>query len=346
MDNPSDLAGGESGAEPVPPVRRTPVAIEVPAEAEGERLDIFLARGAGLESRSRIKALAKAGGVLVDGKPAKPGQSVTAGQRILVLPLELPDDPAPAPVALLPEVAPRILFEDALLLVVDKPAGLSSHRPEGARPSGGNLADVLESLRPGLSRAGGEDRPGIVHRLDRETSGVMVVARTDAALLALKAQFKARTVEKEYRAIVFGVPRFDSDWIERAIAPHPDRGDRMVVVKEGGREASTYYEVVERFVGFSHVRCKPKTGRTHQIRVHLTSIGHSLVGDHVYRSRNHQQVALPPEAPDPARHCLHAIRLEFDHPHTHERMAFESPMPSDMERLLAWLRVHRAAVDG
>ena len=321
----------------------SPYAVVVPPEAEGERLDVFLARHTGLDSRTKIKLLARAGGVLLDGRPAKPGVALLAGQRILVLPMdfegeteeETPDVAQPEDLAI------PVLYEDPLLLVIDKPAGLATHRPEGRRAGSDNLADRMDRRFSGLSRAGGEDRPGIVHRLDKETSGVIVLARTDDALLALKAQFRARTVEKEYQAIVFGEPRFDSDWIERNIAPHPERHDRMQVVKEGGREASTLYEVVERFVGFTHVRCMPKTGRTHQIRVHMASIGHSLVGDRHYRSRNQQQAALPEGAPDPQRHCLHALRLAFVHPHTHERMEFRAPMPVEMERLLAWLRENR-----
>src|SRR5690606_34803257 len=180
-------------------------------------------------------------------------------------------------------------------------------------------------------------------RLDKETSGVMVLARSDEAMHFLKAQFRARAVDKEYRAIVYGTPRFDSDWVERNLAPHPQKGDRMIAVAEGGREAQTFYAVVERFAGFTHVRCEPKTGRTHQIRVHMASLGHSLVGDRLYRSRNAQQAGLPDGAPDPGRHCLHARRLAFEHPLTRERLAFEAPWPADLEALLAWLREHRPA---
>ena len=325
---------------------RRPIAFVVPAAAAGERLDLFLARQGELGSRTHVKLLARAGGVLVDGRRAKPGVSVEAGQRVVVLGIDLPEPvrrerPGPPPAA----VPPRILHEDALILVVDKPAGLTTHRPENPRSGEPNLADTMDALRPGLSRAEGAERPGIVHRLDRETSGVMVLARTDDALFALKAQFRARTVEKEYRALVFGEPRFDADWIERPIAPQPDRGDRMMVVKDGGREAATYYEIVERFGDFTHVRCRPRTGRTHQIRVHMASIGHSLVGDRVYRSRNAQQSVLPPSAPDPGRHCLHALRLAFQHPHSHERMTFEAPFPDDLEQLLAWLRARTAGAD-
>ncbi len=321
----------------------SPLALVVPDSAAGQRLDVFLTHHAGLESRRRIKAIGLAGGLLIDGRPAKPGWTVAAGQRVLVLPVETKseDDEEEAPPPL-PIAEPRILFEDTLILVIDKPAGISAHKSERPRPGETSVADVFERLRPGLSIASGEDRPGIVHRLDKETSGLMVLARTDDAMFALKAQFRARSVEKEYRAIVFGEPRFDSDWIEKPIQAHPEKHDRMIVVKEGGREASTFYEMVERFSGFAHVRCRPKTGRTHQIRVHMASIGHSLVGDRLYRSRNQQQADLPEAAPDPKRHCLHAIRLCFEHPHTRERLCFETPMPADMTALLEWLRANAA----
>jgi 23S rRNA pseudouridine1911/1915/1917 synthase len=315
-----------------------PAAYVVPPDAAGMRLDVFLTQAVGVDSRRRVKAIGRAGGLLLDGKPAKPGWTVQAGQRVMVLPVKVAEDEEEEREPPPPLFDPRILYEDGLLLVIDKPPGIAAHRTEKPRPGETNLADVMERLRPGLSLAGGEDRPGIVHRLDKETSGLMVLARTDAALLALKAQFKARSVEKEYRAIVYGEPRFDSDWIDRPIQPHPEKHDRMVVVKEGGREASTFYEVIERFRGMTYVRCLPKTGRTHQIRVHMASIGHSLVGDRLYRSRNQQQAELPAGAPDPQRHCLHALRLCFEHPHTHERLCFESPLPKDLSDLLAWLR--------
>ncbi|MEC8651966.1 MAG: pseudouridine synthase, partial [Planctomycetota bacterium] len=152
-----------------------------------------------------------------------------------------------------------------------------------------------------------------------------------------------RAVAKEYRCIVYGQPRFQSDWVERAIGSDPRHPDRMAVVQDGGRDASTYYEILERFDGFSHVLCRPKTGRTHQIRVHMTSIGHSLVGDRVYRSRRRQHDRLPADAPTPGRHCLHARQLSITHPQKKQRMTIEAPLPSDLEQLLTWLREHRKA---
>ena len=195
----------------------------------------------------------------------------------------------------------------------------------------------------GLPTVPDAERPGIVHRLDRDTSGVMLVAKSQVAFDFLRAQFRDRTAEKEYRCIVYGEPRFQSDWIDRAIATDPKHPDRMAVVTEGGRDSSTYYEILERFDGFCHVLCRPKTGRTHQIRVHMTSIGHSLVGDRVYRSRRRQHDRLPEGAPDPGRHCLHARQLTVPHPVTQQPLTIEAPMPRDLEQLLAWLREHRPA---
>jgi 23S rRNA pseudouridine1911/1915/1917 synthase len=169
----------------------------------------------------------------------------------------------------------------------------------------------------------------------------MLLARNDEAFHWLRSQFKERTALKEYRCIAYGESRFDSDWIDRPIASDPKAPDRMMVVPEGGRESTTFYEVIERFRGFTYFRCLPKTGRTHQIRVHMTSVGHSLVGDHVYRSRRNQHETLPEGAPDPGRQCLHAYRLEIPHPQTHEPIAFEAPLPADMQALLDWLRTHR-----
>ena len=311
----------------------------VGATDDGIRLDLFLANQPEVRGRTRARRLIESGMVRVVGGRVRPGLFLAADQKVefevdrTVLDPLTPDLPLPAI---------RVLYEDACLCVIDKPVGVAAHPPEDksvvahtvaswARARFGELPSAEES--PG--------RPGIVHRLDRDTSGVMVIARTSMAFEFLRAQFKARTVEKEYRCLVFGEPRFQSDWIERAIATDPRHPDRMTVVDEGGRESSTFYEVVERFTGFAHVRCRPKTGRTHQIRVHMTSIGHSLVGDRTYRSRIRQHEALPDGAPDPGRQCLHAARLVLPHPATHEPIEFEAPMPADMQQLLLWLRANR-----
>ncbi len=307
----------------------------------GIRLDTFLSRQPEVGSRSRARQIVDRDAVTVDGNSAKASTSLEAGQCVSFLPIPERDETGLGPVSSWP-FALQILYEDSHVLVIDKPVGLVAHRPERHRRPQPSVAELALHHCGSLSMVLGDQRPGVVHRLDRDTSGVMVLAKTDEASHFLRSQFKARTVRKEYRAIAFGEPRFDSDFIERAIAPHPRMPERMVTVPEGGKKASTFYEVVESFAGFTHFRCLPKTGRTHQIRVHMTSIGHSLVGDRIYRSRNHSVAGLPAEAPDPGRQCLHALRLGFRHPWTHEDLSFDAPLPDDMKGLLGWLRVHRA----
>lgn len=305
-----------------------------PTEA-GVRLDLFLARQSEVGSRGYARQLLDAGRVTVNAEPARPSRLLGPGD-VVAYTLDATRRADPLDPGLpMPEV--RVLHEDAWLCVIDKPVGLAAHPTEDRSFRAHTVASWARA-RFGELPAAVDDRPGIVHRLDRDTSGVMVIAKTLAAFDDLRAQWKERTVEKEYRCIVFGEPRFQSDWIERNIAPDPAKPDRMVTVDEGGREASTYYEVLERFRGFAHVLCRPKTGRTHQIRVHMTAIGHSLVGDPVYRSRIRQHDMLPAAAPHPRRQCLHARRLALLHPGTREPMAFEAPLPTDMQSLLDWLR--------
>lgn len=315
-------------------------------EAAGLRLDVFLARQPVIGSRSRSRRCVDALAVQVDGRTRKPGHVLESGQQVRV-DLSVLEEAEREEGARLPgwSASPRleVLFEDPYILVIDKQVGLAAHRPHADQPSREpNIAELAQAHCGGeLTTAAGEDRPGIVHRLDRDTSGVMLLAKADEASHFLRAQFKARTTKKVYRAICYGEPRFDSDHIDRPMATHPRLGDRMAVVAEGGKPAQTFYEVVERFRGFADFRCMPRTGRTHQIRVHMTSIGHSLVGDRVYRARNRSGNELPAEAPDPGRQCLHAQTLGIRHPRTHEELTFHAELPEDMQRLLRWLREHR-----
>lgn len=301
----------------------------------GVRLDAWLARLPEIESRTAARRLLDAGKVWVSGQRGRPGMFLVVGDEVVVEPWPARRDPL-APDLPLPVVP--VLYDDASLCVIDKPVGLAAHPPEDRNSVAHTVASWARATFGELPTAPDVERPGIVHRLDRDTTGVMVIAKTEAAMVALRQQWKDRTVEKEYRCIVFGEPRFHSDWIERAIATDPRHGDRMTVVDEGGRDAATYYEVVEGFGQFAHVLCRPKTGRTHQIRVHMTAIGHSLVGDRIYRSRSRQHESLPEGAPSPGRQCLHALRLRFDHPATQERMDVQAPMPADITALLEWLR--------
>lgn len=306
----------------------------------GVRLDVFLANQPEVQGRRRARDLIDAGLVEVPGQRVRPGLALAAAQLVRFAVDEPPDADPLAPDLPLPDV--RVLYEDGTLCAIDKPAGLAAHPPEGRHAPAHTVASWARARFGELPSAADVERPGIVHRLDRDTTGVMLVARTEAAFASLRGQFHDRRAAKEYRCIVYGEPRFHSDWIERPIGTDPRHPERMAVVDDGGRESATYYEVVERFAGFAHVRCRPTTGRTHQIRVHMTSIGHSLVGDRTYRSRRRQHDALPPDAPEPGRQCLHAMRLTIAHPATEAAMTFEAPLPADFERLLAWLREHRA----
>jgi 23S rRNA pseudouridine1911/1915/1917 synthase len=316
-----------------------PFARIVGAADAGLRLDVFLAHQPEVDGRVVARRIVESGKVRIGQLRVRPGMFLEPGQ---VVEFEVEPEVRVDPLA--PDAPPpilRVLYEDASLCAIDKPVGLAAHPPEDKVFREHTVASWALHRYGDLPSATDARRPGIVHRLDRDTSGVMVVAKEQASFDFLRAQFKARTAEKEYRCIVYGEPRFQSDWIERPIATDPKHPDRMTVVEEGGRESSTYYEILERFQGFTHVRCRPKTGRTHQIRVHMTSIGHSLVGDRVYRSRARQHDALPPGAPDPRRHCLHAFRLKLPHPTTHEPIEFEAAIPPDMQVLLNWLREHR-----
>ena len=234
--------------------------------------------------------------------------------------------PPPEPSTARPEAIPLdILYEDADLIAVNKPPGMTVHPAPGHPAS--TLVNALLAHCPDLSGIGGVRRPGIVHRLDRDTSGVILVAKNDAAHLALARQLKERTVEKTYLALVEGTPKPPRGVIDAPLARDPRRRERMAVL-EGGREASTSYRVVERFSGVSLLEVKPRTGRTHQIRVHFAAIGHPIVGDVVYGKRSSLL----------ARQFLHAWRIAFDHPRTGERLTLEAPLAQDLEAALAMLR--------
>ena len=312
------------------------------ADAErGLRLDQFLARQPEVGSRSRARDLIDLGSAQVTGHKIAPSLELFPGMEVRFDPSVLPSlDKLNGTGDTMPPVL-SVLHVDDAVLVIDKPAGLVSHPPEGKSFRGHSVAGAAQAQFGPMPSLAGDDRPGVVHRLDRDTSGVMVLARTEDAFRALREQWQRREVEKEYRCISYGVARFDTDWIEREIATDLRHPERMTVVDDGGRDASTYYEVVERIGGFTHFRCLPKTGRTHQIRVHMMSIGHSIVGDRVYRSRRAQQERWPDAAPPMERQALHAMRLRFAHPTSGERVEFVAPMPQDMQAGLDWLRTHK-----
>ena len=310
------------------------IAMSIPPDLAGVRIDKALHALVPDVSRTRLKDLIGRGFVTVGGKKVvRAGLPVAAGDRVRVVLA------GPAHIAASGSTLPiRILYEDRDLAVIFKPAGIATH-PNESCPPGSTVADAaVERYGSDLPDTQGEDRPGIVHRLDRETSGVMVIARTRGAMASLRAQFKARTISKEYRTIVQGEPRFDADRIEAPIGRDTVTSGRMAVARDGGRASETMYEVLERFPGFAYLRCLPKTGRTHQIRVHLAHLGLPVVGDRVYRTRAAAWAGIPPEAPAIRRQFLHAHALAFDHPSSGERVSFEVEIPEDMRAFLGWLR--------
>jgi len=293
------------------------------AEA-GERLDAYLARVSGL-SRARIQRLIADGHVLVGDRPQKSHHRVGAGERVQ---LRIPQA---TPLDLTPEAIPLdILHEDEDLLVVNKPAGMVVH--PGAGRITGTLVHALLAHCRSLPGIGGVERPGIVHRLDRETSGVLVVAKTEAAHQSLSRQFKGRLVKKRYLALVHGEVRQESGRIEAAIGRREHDRKRMGVRREGGREARTAFRVVRRLRGMTVLEVDLETGRTHQIRVHLAHIRHPVVGDQVYGGRRERRRAASGLLPAD-RQMLHAWRLGFHHPRTGAWLEIVAPIPEDLLRL-------------
>ncbi|MEM9382476.1 MAG: RluA family pseudouridine synthase [Planctomycetota bacterium] len=320
-------------------------SFEIAPSLAGVRLDVALTDLLEGWSRSRVQRAIKDGRVRVDGREARrTNASVDAGARIEI---DLEDDrEVSTDVAGSPIVDLVVLYEDDDLAVIDKPAGLVAH--PGPRQRRGTVSDLAVARYGPLPEVQGDDRPGIVHRLDRLTSGVMVIGRTEAALEGLKAQFKDRTVEKTYHAIVHGVPRFDSEWRTGAIGSSPRHADRMRVVPEHlvdelleageARTAETLVERMEDFGAAALVAARPRTGRTHQIRVHLQDAGLPIVGDRVYGPGGALKRPMPAGAPRMERPALHARELSFDHPRTGERRSFTAELPADMAGLLDALR--------
>ena len=317
------------------------VELIVGQEDVGIRLDVFLTRKCPAHSRVQLRRAISVGGVLVDDCRTKPAYRLNAGQRVVITVPDLPRTvPAPEPIAL------DILYEDDALVVINKPPRMVVHPSRGH--GGGTLANALSHHFSRLSGVGGASRPGIVHRLDRDTSGVIVVAKTDASHMALAQQWAGRTIEKEYTAIVAGVPDRDRDRIEQPIGMHPSQREKMAIRAEHStsREANTFYEVVERFVGLALLRVFPKTGRTHQIRVHLAHIGCPVLCDRLYGGRAQITLGELEHSDDPTvildRQALHARRLRFAHPLTQQTLEIEAPLPADLQRTLDELRRCRA----
>ena len=293
------------------------------ASAADVRLDRYLSRVTGL-TRSQIQRLIDGGRVLIEGRLLKASAAVLPGQRIRL------SIPPPRPSTLTPEPIPlEILYEDAHLLALNKPAGLVVH-PAPGHP-GGTLVHALLHHCPDLPGIGEERRPGIVHRLDKDTSGVMVVAKTEAAMRSLAGQFKGRRVKKTYLALVHGEVRQTEGRIATQIGRHEHDRKRMAVRTKKGREAVTTYRVMRRLEGFTLLQLHPETGRTHQIRVHLSTMGHPIVGDKVYGGTREKKFRVSGFGfrVRAERQLLHSWKLGVFHPTTNEWMEFEAPPPAD-----------------
>ncbi len=305
-------------------------------EDEGVRLDRWLAVRLGDLSRTRVRGLIDAGRVLVDGQPAKAAHRLRPGERVEAR------VPPPPSADLAPEALPlAIVFEDADLLVVDKPAGLVTH--PGAGRAGGTLAAAALAHAPEMAGVGGPGRPGVVHRLDRGTSGLIVLARTRRAYDSLVAQLAARQVTRRYLCLVHGRVRRERGTIDAPIGRDPRSRVRMAVVPAGrGKRAVTHYRVLARHPGFTWLECRLETGRTHQIRVHLAAEGHPVAGDRTYGGRASARTEVTPPVAEALAGlegvALHAATLAFVHPGTGERLELHAPVPERIGRLLERLR--------
>jgi 23S rRNA pseudouridine1911/1915/1917 synthase len=324
---------------------REPVEFEARIKVATMRLDQYIALHFQDFSRSQVQDAIDAGTILVNGKPSKSSYKVRTGDRLYI---KMPEPTHDLPV---PENIPLdILFEDEWLAIINKPSDMVVHPAKGNWS--GTLVNALQYHFKELSNANGTYRAGIVHRLDRDTSGVILIAKEEKTHRELAGMFEKRTVFKEYAALTSGVLDRDSDYIEGRIKHHPTDRVKMFVTHDphdpDAKDACSYYEVVERFRGFSFVRVQPRTGRTHQIRVHLASIGCPVLADKVYSGRDHVHLSdlvpglLPIDQRELlARQALHAYRLRFRHPVKNEWMEFEAPLPEDFQRTLAALREYR-----
>lgn len=296
-------------------------------DLSGKRLDLLVADlgSCAQLTRSRIQNLIRTGNILVNDEIKKNGYRVRAGETIRII------LPPPQPSSLIPqELEFEVLYEDQDVIVLSKPPGVVVH-PSHGHIEGTLVHGLLHHCR-NLSGIGGELRPGIVHRLDKDTSGAMIVAKNDMAHQSLVKQFKGRTVEKFYLALLAGIPRSRTGRIAAAIGRHPVHRKKMAVLQQGGRESVTNWEILEYFIHFSFVKLRLETGRTHQIRVHMASIGCPIAGDPVYGKKSKTSDLLF------VRQCLHSYSLAFDHPRSGERLSFTAPLWPDMENIVHLLR--------
>lgn len=320
-----------------------PSSLTVEARAHGWRLDHYLTRIFPNHSRGQFQRAIEQQLVLVNGLPVKPSRRLRVNDRILVT---LPEDPE---TSIAPENIPLdIIYEDDSIAVINKQADLVTH--PGKANFTGTLAAAVQYHFDQLSDVAGQLRPGIVHRLDRDTTGVIVIAKNNQVHHQLTKQFEERTVKKEYRALVLGRLERDTDYIRTHLKVHPKAREKMIVCQpeEKSREAVTKYHVLERFEGYAEVQLLPETGRTHQLRVHMQHLKAPIVADRLYAGHDRvyesdlvRQERQTDEAPLISRQALHALRLTLRHPVSHALMEFEAPLPADMMRTLAALHHHR-----
>ena len=293
------------------------------SEDRGQRIDAWLAAHAAGMTRSAAARLLETGGVTVNGEPAAKNYRLRGDETVAIIRPEAEETAVTAQ-----DIPLDVVYEDADVIVVNKPAGLVVH-PAPGHPDGTLVNALLHHCGDSLSGIGGEMRPGIVHRIDRDTSGLLIVAKNDFAHQSLSAQLADRSLSRVYEAVVHGAFRADSGTVNAPIGRHPADRKRMTVTEKNSRHAVTHWEVIERYAGFTHIRCKLETGRTHQIRVHMAHIGHPLLGDMVYG-------AGKPEKGLEGQ-CLHARTLKFIHPRTGEPMELTSPLPAYFTAVLARL---------
>ena len=300
-----------------------PILLRASEESKNQRLDAFLASSLDGLTRSQATRLIESGEVAVNGRAVSKSYKLAGGEDIAVT---LPE---PEPVEAVPQDIPLdVVYEDADVIVVNKPSGMVVH-PAPGHPDGTLVNALLYHCAGTLSGVGGALRPGIVHRIDRDTSGLIIAAKNDAAHQYLSAQLADHTLARTYECIVVGKLREDRGTVDAPIARHPTDRKRMAVVT-GGREAVTHWEVIARYPGYTHVRCRLETGRTHQIRVHMAYIGHPILGDTVYGAKK--------EVPGLTGQCLHAVGLRFLHPRTHEVVELSCPLPEEFTRMLQKIR--------
>ena len=287
--------------------------LRLTADRDGERLDQFLSRSVEGLTRSAAQRLIEEGAVTCNGRAVKKNARTAVGDDVA---LTLPD---PEPVDVLPQDIPLdVAYEDDDVIVVNKPVGMVVH-PAPGHPDGTLVNALLYHCKNSLSGINGELRPGIVHRIDRDTSGLIIAAKNDAAHLALAEQLQDHSLYRYYEAVCVGGLKEDRGTVDAPIGRHPVDRKKMAVDRKNGREAVTHWEVLGRYAGHTHIGCRLETGRTHQIRVHMASIGHPLLGDTVYGAKK--------PVPGLAGQCLHARRLSFVHPRTGERMTVECSLP-------------------